>query len=133
MAVWLVLCQIGRNKHSTRASKKWLEHTATSPVPHPTYLPSPATAMCLPSEPTDLLPDIPLEEVPPLYDGRRAALNLNIIIVCAGIGGLAAANTLPHDGHRVTSLYCTHVLGEVGAGIQVSPNATQLLLRWGLG
>ena len=87
--------------------------------------------MCLPSEPTDLLPDILLEEVPPLYDGRRAALNLNTIIVCAGIGGIAAAHTLAYAGHRVTFLESTHVLGEMGAGI--SPNATQLLLRWGLG
>ena len=77
--------------------------------------------------------DIPLEKVPPLYGGRRAALSLNIIVVGAGIGGLAAAYTLAHAGHRVTVLESARALGEVGAGIQVSPNASRLLLRWGLG
>jgi len=77
--------------------------------------------------------DIPLEQVPPLYGGRRAALGLNIIVVGAGLGGLAATYTLAHAGHRVTLLESAAVIGEVGAGIQVSPNATRLLLRWGLG
>ena len=86
-----------------------------------------------PAEPLVTVEDIPLEEVQPLYNGRRAALGLNIIVVGAGIGGLAAAHTLAHAGHRVTLLECTSVLGEVGAGIQVPPNASRLLLRWGLG
>lgn len=84
-----------------------------------------------PAEP--LIADIPLEEVAPLYGGRRAALSLNIIVVGAGLGGLAVTHTLAHAGHRVTLLESTRVLGEVGAGIQVSPNASRLLLRWGLG
>ena len=49
--------------------------------------------------------DIPLEEVPPLYDGGGGgALNLNTITVCAGIGGLAPAHTLAYAGHCVTLL-----------------------------
>ena len=76
---------------------------------------------------------VPLEKVPPLYDGRRAALSLNIIIVGAGIGGLAATHTLAHAGHRITLLESASVLSDVGAGLQVSPNATRLLHRWGLG
>jgi salicylate hydroxylase len=76
---------------------------------------------------------IPLEDVPPLYDGRRATLSLNIVVVGAGIGGLAAAHTLAHAGHRVTVLESARELSEVGAGIQIPPNATRLLFRWGLG
>jgi salicylate hydroxylase len=86
-----------------------------------------------PNTPAEPIADIPLEKVPPLYGGRRAALSLNIIVVGAGIGGLAAAYTLAHAGHRVTVLESARALGEVGAGIQVSPNASRLLLRWGLG
>lgn len=77
--------------------------------------------------------DVPLEKVPPLYDSRRAALSLNIIVVGAGLGGLAATYTLAHAGHRITLLESASVLSDVGAGIQVSPNATRILHRWGLG
>jgi len=86
-----------------------------------------------PNTPAKPIFDIQLEEVPPLYDGRRAALSLNIIVVGAGIGGLAAAHTLAQAGHRVTVFESAREFGEVGAGIQVSPNASRLLLRWGLG
>ena len=82
---------------------------------------------------SELPTHIPLEEVLPLYGGHRAVLSLNIIIVGAGIGGLAATHTLAHAGHRITLLESTSVFGDVGAGIIVSPNATRLLQRWGLG
>jgi salicylate hydroxylase len=82
---------------------------------------------------SELPTHIPLEEVPPLYGGHRATLSLNIIIVGAGIGGLAATHTLAHAGHRITLLESVSVLSDVGAGIQVSPNATRLLHHWGLG
>ena len=107
----------------------------TLPIVHPPLMSSsrnPAMrCFNTPTEPSGA--EIPLEEVAPLYGGRRAALSLNIIVVGAGLGGLAATHTLAHAGHRVTLLESTRVLGEVGAGIQVSPNASRLLLRWGLG
>ena len=78
-------------------------------------------------------PHIPLEKVPPLYGGHHAMLSLNIIIVGAGIGGLAATHTLAQAGHRITLLESASAIRDVGAGIQVSPNATRLLHHWGLG
>ncbi|KAJ7134311.1 hypothetical protein C8R44DRAFT_662685 [Mycena epipterygia] len=59
-------------------------------------------------------------------------LPLSIIVIGAGIGGLAVANRLSHAGHTVTVLEASTVLGEIGAGLQLSPNATRLLHRWGL-
>lgn len=68
-----------------------------------------------------------------LYDGRRAGLSLDILIIGCGIGGLAAAHALAHAGHKVTIVESATKIGEVGAGIQVTPNLSRLLIRWGLG
>lgn len=68
-----------------------------------------------------------------LYNGRKASLSLNVLIVGCGLGGLAAAHCLAHAGHKVTVFEAAHAIGEVGAGIQISPNITILLRRWGLG
>ncbi|KAF9887004.1 hypothetical protein FE257_010620 [Aspergillus nanangensis] len=58
---------------------------------------------------------------------------LDIIVVGAGLGGLATAIALSTSGHNVTIFEQTPELGEVGAGIQVPPNSTRLLLKLGLG
>lgn len=58
---------------------------------------------------------------------------LKIIIVGGGIGGLAAAIALRRIGAQVEIYEQTGELREVGAGIQLSPNASRLLLRAGLG
>ncbi|KAG8871749.1 hypothetical protein FRB97_008326 [Tulasnella sp. 331] len=68
-----------------------------------------------------------------LYNGRQALLSLHIVVVGCGLGGLAAAHTLAKAGHKVTILEDALAIGEVGAGIQVSPNLSRLLVRWGLG
>jgi len=64
---------------------------------------------------------------------HKAPLQLHILIVGCGIGGLAAAHCLAQAGHKITLFESAPAIGEVGAGIQVSPNVTRLLIRWGLG
>ena len=54
------------------------------------------------------------------------------IIAGAGVGGLTAAVALARAGLRVTILERAPVLGEVGAGLQLAPNATSCLARLGL-
>ncbi|MGB7078276.1 MAG: FAD-dependent oxidoreductase, partial [Xanthobacteraceae bacterium] len=52
----------------------------------------------------------------------------SVIVAGAGIGGLTAALALARNGFRVVVLEQAERLAEVGAGIQLSPNATRLLL-----
>ena len=57
----------------------------------------------------------------------------SLLIAGGGIGGLTAALTLARAGHRVTVLEQAPALTEVGAGIQLSPNASRVLVDLGLG
>jgi len=57
---------------------------------------------------------------------------VDIIVVGAGIGGLAAAATLLQRGHRARVYEQAPQLGEVGAGIQMSANAVKVLDHLGL-
>ena len=68
-----------------------------------------------------------------IYGTRKASLTLDIVVVGCGLGGLGAAFCLTQAGHRVTIIESSPTIGEVGAGIQVSPNSSRLLRRWGLG
>ncbi|KAI0085490.1 FAD/NAD(P)-binding domain-containing protein [Irpex rosettiformis] len=74
----------------------------------------------------------PTPEHPSSTPPRQAAIRLHILIVGCGIGGLAAAYTLSRAGHKVTILESSSHIGEVGAGIQITPNVARLLARWGL-
>ncbi|KAF2258075.1 2-polyprenyl-6-methoxyphenol hydroxylase [Lojkania enalia] len=62
----------------------------------------------------------------------QAKIKLKIIIVGAGLGGLSTAIALQRRGHTVTVFERAPELGEVGAGIQIPPNSSRLLLKWGL-
>ena len=57
----------------------------------------------------------------------------SVVIVGGGIGGLFAANALIAQGLHVSIYEQAPVLGEVGAGVYVTPNAVRHLERVGLG
>lgn len=57
---------------------------------------------------------------------------LNVVIVGAGIAGLSAAIALRRGGHNITILERSSMTNEVGAAIHVCPNASRILLSWGL-
>lgn len=56
-----------------------------------------------------------------------------MVIVGGGIGGLATALAAARAGYRVQVLEQAHEFAEVGAGVQLGPNAVRVLDAWGLG
>ena len=62
----------------------------------------------------------------------QASNGLSVGVVGGGIGGLAAALSLLAAGFDVHVYEQASRLGEVGAGVQVSPNASRILHRVGL-
>lgn len=57
----------------------------------------------------------------------------DVVIVGGGIGGLFAANALIAHGLRVSVYEQAPALGEVGAGVYITPNSVRQLQRVGLG
>ena len=62
---------------------------------------------------------------------NSSSTGLQIAIIGAGIGGLAAAAALLRVGHNVRVYEQAQSFTRVGAGIQQGPNAVKVL--WGLG
>lgn len=60
------------------------------------------------------------------------AASRTIFVAGAGIGGLTASLTLAGQGFRVVILEKSERLEEIGAGLQLSPNASRVLVGLGL-
>ncbi|KAG9923803.1 hypothetical protein KCU98_g21741, partial [Aureobasidium melanogenum] len=58
--------------------------------------------------------------------------SLDVIVIGAGLGGLAAAISCALGGHNVTVLEQARELAEIGAGLQITPNASRLFQQWGI-
>ena len=58
---------------------------------------------------------------------------MRILIAGAGIAGLAAALALTRKGHEVQLIEQAAALEEVGAGLQLGPNAIRVLDALGVG
>ena len=61
-----------------------------------------------------------------------AAPSHPIVIAGAGIGGLTAALALRRNGHEILLLERAREISEVGAGLQLSPNACSVLNQLGV-
>src|SRR4249919_752338 len=61
------------------------------------------------------------------------AVRPNVVIIGGGIGGLFAANALNTQGLRVSVYEQASAIGEIGAGVYVTPNAVRHLQSVGLG
>ena len=58
--------------------------------------------------------------------------HLDVIIVGAGLSGIGAAISYALGGHSVRVLESTSQIAEVGAGLQITPNASKILQHWQL-
>ncbi|WP_353621367.1 FAD-dependent monooxygenase [Variovorax saccharolyticus] len=68
-----------------------------------------------------------------IFEWNEMAPRPNVLVIGGGIGGLFAANALIGQGLRVSVYEQASALGEIGAGVFVTPNAVRHLERVGLG
>ncbi|KAJ5660710.1 uncharacterized protein N7484_000082 [Penicillium longicatenatum] len=62
----------------------------------------------------------------------RTDLPLQVAIIGAGLGGLAAAVSLRRQGHQVTVYERYDFAGEVGASLSAASNGSRFLEEWGV-
>ncbi|KAH7377551.1 putative 3-hydroxybenzoate 6-hydroxylase 1 [Cadophora sp. MPI-SDFR-AT-0126] len=66
--------------------------------------------------------------------GNTMSESIHLIIIGAGLAGLSAgvSTKIANPNHRVTILESVKELAEIGAGLQLTPNATRLFKPWGI-
>src|SRR5690606_24146680 len=96
----------------------------------------PSTATTRPSRPPRPIRSAAPSPTRSRRNGRKAGIPMSIVksttIVGAGIAGLTAALALARKGIAVHVLEQAPALEEVGAGLQLSPNASRILADLGL-
>lgn len=65
---------------------------------------------------------------------NREGIPLKVIVIGAGMAGLSSAIALSdiNPNHQITVLESNASLSEFGAGLQLFPNSTRILHKWGL-
>jgi 2-polyprenyl-6-methoxyphenol hydroxylase-like FAD-dependent oxidoreductase len=72
------------------------------------------------------------EHVPSTSFLSTDASSTDVLVIGGGMAGLAGALALRENGASVTLVERAPEFGEVGAGLQMAPNASRVLKRWGL-
>ncbi|KAI1209037.1 FAD/NAD(P)-binding domain-containing protein [Annulohypoxylon truncatum] len=67
-----------------------------------------------------------------MVNAFQPAIQLEVVVIGAGISGLAVAIETALSGHHVIVFEAADGLHEIGAGINISPNASRILRQWGL-